>query len=54
MEKRVRALGAASRAGSEIQGLSCSRVELLVAKQCVQGGEVVDEARAASQALRRA
>lgn len=46
-------MGAESRTGSEIQGLSWEQVELLVAKQCVQG-EVVDEARAASQALRRA
>lgn len=48
----VRALRAKRRAFSEIWGLSSNGVELLVARKCVQG-EVADEARAASQALRK-
>lgn len=52
MEKMVRALRAKRRAFSEIWGLSSNGVELLVARKCVQG-EVADEARAASQALRK-
>lgn len=51
MEKKVRALRANRRAGSEIWGLSWNGVELPAIRKCVQG-EVAEEAWAASQALR--
>lgn len=39
----MRALRARRRGGSEIWGLLCSGVELLVARKCAQGEEVADE-----------